>query len=364
MRIEESVQYLPPFAQLRVYSAGVWHNVVLSLFGVLALRNMTLLLCLVYAKQPTGFVVLGVSDQWVALRQSFQPGDVISHINGRPCSAQTVQDLWRDTAVQPSALDVDTTRLLIDYVHLALPNASSSQVSSLLHHRHLVRAGRGVCSSLHHMQKSAGLANANGDGVSHACCDVPVLGAPLPPLSSSQSQPQGSCFVDLLPPQDRAQFWCMSAKSAYNYERASFETQRSTSESATGCHQHSDCQLTPRGVEAMQEQRVELQDDRGLCLRPLTRQPDSIIELTVLRPPPGNQRGQAEPHLVLFEGTAPGLFAGLSVDSFLPQTWVTRLLGALRLKWLLFGLVIQIPSALIYCVELMTKVSTSVHVRA
>ncbi|CAM9461882.1 unnamed protein product, partial [Ectocarpus fasciculatus] len=82
VRVENSIQYLPTRAQLRIYSAGVWHNFCFALviFGAIELGPY-LLAYSPYQHLSVGLTVLSIAPS-SPLRHAVHTGSVISSING------------------------------------------------------------------------------------------------------------------------------------------------------------------------------------------------------------------------------------------------------------------------------------------
>jgi hypothetical protein len=126
VRIEESIQYLPMYPQLRVYSAGVWHNIVMAMICVVSLLSLPHLLSLGYisldqqiplaslggtssssslhwsppphARESYGVVITQLLDD-SPLSQSIKVGDLLVSINDQPI--QSSRDFQRFCRLLP-----------------------------------------------------------------------------------------------------------------------------------------------------------------------------------------------------------------------------------------------------------------------
>jgi S2P endopeptidase len=81
VRIEESIHYLPMYPQLRVYSAGVWHNIVMATICIITLLGLPHLLSIGYFSMEHSIPV--VSDSllhWNPPPSSEAQGVVITHM--------------------------------------------------------------------------------------------------------------------------------------------------------------------------------------------------------------------------------------------------------------------------------------------
>jgi membrane-associated protease RseP (regulator of RpoE activity) len=121
VRIEESIQFLPMSPQLRVYSAGVWHNIVMAIFCLLALVSLPSVLSPGYLTmdQPLSLTPSSTAHWtpppvWQAqgvvitqllsdspLSQSIRVGDLLVSINGHP--VQSPKDFQRSDLLHPSS---------------------------------------------------------------------------------------------------------------------------------------------------------------------------------------------------------------------------------------------------------------------
>jgi hypothetical protein len=146
VRIEESIQYIPMTPQLRVYSAGVWHNIVMSLFCVISLWSLPTLLSLGYHpisasslhfpshsgslsdsdRRFAGGVVITQISSSSPLHSTLTVGDIITGINDVVVTSpsgfgQAISDLQTLT----------TTALISDDAALAIENRYMNYWSQL-----------------------------------------------------------------------------------------------------------------------------------------------------------------------------------------------------------------------------------------
>ena len=92
VRMEDIIQFLPSGAQLRVYSAGVWNNVMAVLFLWLLISCQPYLLSLFYVQSHVGPLILSM-DPKSPLYSVLHAGDIIHTINNQPIISKT--DLFR-----------------------------------------------------------------------------------------------------------------------------------------------------------------------------------------------------------------------------------------------------------------------------
>jgi hypothetical protein len=93
VRIEESIHYLPTFSQLRVYSAGIWHNLVLCMACLCSIVSLPILLSPAYIRTTSAFgghAVIRIVDLSSNLQSALKPGDIVTHINDEPFLSQSL----------------------------------------------------------------------------------------------------------------------------------------------------------------------------------------------------------------------------------------------------------------------------------
>jgi len=82
VEIDECVQYLPVTSQLRIYSAGVWHNMVLSTVCWIGLIILPTLFTIFYY-EPVGAVVMNYPSKHSIFHGFIYPGDIIVSVNNK-----------------------------------------------------------------------------------------------------------------------------------------------------------------------------------------------------------------------------------------------------------------------------------------
>lgn len=103
VRVEDSIHYLPTSAQLRIYSAGVWHNIIYALACVLIIfSGPAILPYTIFTESDTGVVVTAVTVS-SPLSRALRVGDVISSINDEAIADtehfhEVLQKIHRKTA--------------------------------------------------------------------------------------------------------------------------------------------------------------------------------------------------------------------------------------------------------------------------
>jgi membrane-associated protease RseP (regulator of RpoE activity) len=92
VRIEESIHYLPMYPQLRVYSAGVWHNIVMATICIITLLGLPHLLSIGYISMEHSIPIVNDSLlQWNPPPPSSESqGVVITHL---PSDSPLIQSI-------------------------------------------------------------------------------------------------------------------------------------------------------------------------------------------------------------------------------------------------------------------------------
>jgi len=166
VRVEDSVQYLPTGAQLRIYCAGVWNNLVLCLVLYIICLLLPPSLLLAYSHtlslSSPGAVVTHVSPE-SALVSSIFPSDVITAVNGETVMSasryyQAVR--WHYNTSHQSTRSLSRAQIhSLALKYDLLPFSSEDHPSdSLIHHNSPLSlssslssplsTGFGVCTSL------------------------------------------------------------------------------------------------------------------------------------------------------------------------------------------------------------------------
>lgn len=90
VEIDDSIQYLPMISQLRIYSAGIWHNIILCILCWTLLFICPILLNSTFyyrlnkgGKDGGGVIVLDYPSKYSVFHNILNPGDVIVSINNK-----------------------------------------------------------------------------------------------------------------------------------------------------------------------------------------------------------------------------------------------------------------------------------------
>jgi S2P endopeptidase len=251
---------LSPYRQLKIFCAGVWHNFVLALIGLLLLFSLPALLSLAY-RQPNG-VLVGSVPETSPLHGHLFAGDIIVAIDDTPVHSRAD---WLRT---------------LTALHTAVSEPSSNSSDAARSSPPRV-AARGYC--VFESWVGEGHDNNNhADNSSPPCCDFSA--AERGPLQCFRWHPDG--LGD-----DAAREVCLSARKVM-------------SDSLEGCQSNAAC--APEGG--------------SVCLYPVTDPGHLIVKLTI---GPGQSSAPQSPGardgLVLFDGTPASLYHSIIASDYEPR---------------------------------------------
>lgn len=344
VRIEESIQYIPMMPQLRVYSAGVWHNIVLAICCVLALWALPSVLSFGFYRcshtdhnsfamtgdglsgnRFSGGVVITHISSNSPLYSAISAGDLIIGINDVLVTSPTrfsevITDLKKETAV---SLIKDDAASAIERRYSAYWNGNSEQDNhnqeKIL--RDVLVAPSGVCVSAIDVERLMVpelqccrdiLLSADHSSHSHTTTDLythqDVVNSCFlhydvtksavahsgvghhPYVMATAGSPQKSQLADgdvniadgTAGTSSKAALYCLPARSVMIPHTAT-KTTIGSSQSELLCEQDSNCHnlQSPESVSDINGGGVN-RDNRIRCLKPLTPYPNSILRLTVL----------------------------------------------------------------------------------
>jgi membrane-associated protease RseP (regulator of RpoE activity) len=171
VRIEDSVSFLSAERQLRVYCAGVWHNVAFALLCMwISLVVSPIVLHAAYLTKSSGAVVVDVPSRSL-LAGSLSTGDVIADVNGIPIRGvdsftKTILNLNTRTVEEANAASAlskmlyqQASRAAAVLIKPETRTHDGSQNSFRMASTHLsdVNIGSGVCSAVGESDENIGL---------------------------------------------------------------------------------------------------------------------------------------------------------------------------------------------------------------
>eukprot|EP01041_Mallomonas_annulata_P007225 gene7225-14735_t len=245
VRIEDSVQYLPTWAQLRIYCAGVWNNIILCMACWTAMLLLPHLLCVLYLR-VSGAVLTGVSTD-SPLSSVMHPGAVITSLNGLSVLSSSdislhIRGIQDKSEIVHQLKDsenkmADTMFRKHIYIHIDTTTTSTISTSNRTVQQSQTHVGFGVCTPF----------SVVSDFSTHypVCCDA---------LFSSTA-PIGTDHHTVIDPSVSASSSSLPSTSAGRYERVNSMTEK-RSGSGSGSlrdYQHRKSQATgldvvkPRG---------------------------------------------------------------------------------------------------------------------
>lgn len=313
VRIEESVQYLPMKAQLRVYSAGIWHNIVIVVLCFVALWNIPLMVSPWY-DQVQGALVLSVSPT-SPLVGALSSGDIISAINHNPVSSPRDFHLLlhRLHLLQHTTLLSPTLQTLLSEAASSTPLRGPQTLNSLSNQKFSLNHGQCVATETLDLYSS-----------NHVLCCESLL------LSDGSGSPyyddEDSCFVHNAYHHTKQHTSAMYIAPAHHRRRmqTSFGGLRHDIAAAPGSTSDANTQtlsvsnggatLPPPSLYCLPASHVYttvscLHDNNchpnEVCLQSLNRFPVHIIQLTL-------RSGRS----ILFEGTSKELNKQLHLGQF------------------------------------------------
>jgi hypothetical protein len=305
VRVEDSIQYLPTRAQLRIYSAGVWHNFCFALMVFIAVELGPLMLSYSpFHHLPLGLTVLGVLPS-SPLYRAVPIGSVVTALNG--IELHQVEDfeqiltgyahLLRTSYALPSGQQ----DLFKNFLHIEIEDDDAVAYSSTV-----VSAGSGFCRDLGVLQMHFDEAHADMTPV--AVKDYDPLDCCMDLFSGREFDSDGYCFS--VSSSDRPNADGLSCLSP----RDVFSSVKSQSQSHSYSHSHEDVHTvdplaggaslrTPLDIAAATRSSnsdfclTDSACSAGLaCLRPLSPAPLSLLRLEI--------RGRAEPLIVEYPPSA------------------------------------------------------------
>lgn len=138
--IDESLEYYPPYSQLKIYAAGVFNNILFFLLCCLFMKYLpTILSYLLYIKVRNGVVVIAISEI-IKLHPHVSIGDVVHAVNG--CEVHRATDFYRH--LSQSCLLPLQGQIQHELQKLLAHNSHEEHLGSLLSGDVLV-SRRGVC---------------------------------------------------------------------------------------------------------------------------------------------------------------------------------------------------------------------------
>mmetsp|Transcript_13889 Transcript_13889/g.25873 ORF Transcript_13889/g.25873 Transcript_13889/m.25873 type:complete len:696 (-) Transcript_13889:38-2125(-) len=406
VKIEESVMYLPVKSQLRIYSAGVLHNLALAALSVLLVLNLPLVLWCVGFSTPRDSLVVVNQDPMSVLRGHIRVGDRIGFINDKPVtSLSSLSDVLTAEHQKKPFLTSVPFGSHGDSIGEQLQRQYDSNLIASTDKSHSVTLndkvfyGSGVCvphsfldqaahanahQHRHHMRHHHSNTNAAGEvdpasaseSSSLSCCHK-ILLKDYDPQDVTDDMYQ-SCFMamgnadlhsgheDYL---DEVQLHCLSAKETL-VPRVIVSSHGLQESSRQVCALDSDCghamtATSPipylEGDASEHHDKNDHIEDPLRCVHPVTASPVHLFAIKLLPGSPSVPSytslgsNPAPGKTILFEGTVQELMSNFELG----EVDLFPMLKDNLNSWI-YGYVLQIPKKIALCLWLSIQLNLSV----
>jgi hypothetical protein len=386
VRIEESVMYLPVKSQLRIYSAGILHNLAMAAASVLLVLNLPLLLVCLGFTIPGDSLVVVSQDPFSVLRGHIRMGDHIGFLNDIPVTslASLSNILSTEHSQKPflTSIPYGTDGGSVDshirqkYQPLWM---TALNTSSALEFNSEVYYGSGVCvppsileQSSHKRHHHIRHHNSGTAGAITCCPRVLLKNYDSSLINPVDEEFYQSCFMtagndnshDLIHEQSEKNdidLHCLSAKEAL-VPRVSVGSHGLQETNRQMCFTDSDCMgsATPVPYDSEEGDNTGIKSGESTaphrCVHPLTASPVHLFSIrllpdSLLTSSLSSEETSIPGKTVLFEGTLPELMSNFELGEVDLFPFLKRNLNS----WF-YGMLLQMPKTIALCLWLSIQV--------